>query len=168
MNREQYIKITDFFRHPGWRSHLLFFLCRFIPVLIANLYGLWCVLFLFINPQLLTRIIGVPLACFLLVSLARIIVHRKRPYEALEFSPIKFDDKLKSGKSFPSRHTASASVIAMAFLAYLPWLGIVMLIMAALVALSRVLSGMHYISDVAAGLIFGIIVGLIGFYPLIF
>ena len=168
MKRETYIKLTDFFRRPGWRSHLLFILCRFIPVVIANLYGLWCVLFLFINPRELLRIAGIPLVCFLLVTLIRALIGRKRPYETLDFHPISFSGKLKTKKSFPSRHTASAAVIAMAFFAYLPWLGMIMLVLAALVAISRVLSGMHYISDVAAGLSFGIIVGLIGFYPVIF
>ena len=168
MNEKAYIKITDFFRRPGWRSNLLFFLSRFIPIVIFNVYGIFCILYFFARPQVLIRFIGVPLACFILVTLSRIVIHKKRPYEAMDFHPINFNDKLKKGKSFPSRHTASAAVIAMAFLGYLPWLGILLLVLALLVGASRIFSGMHYISDVAAGLAVGLIVGLIGFYPVIF
>lgn len=168
MKREAYIKTTDFFRKPGWPAFLIFFMSRVIPVLIGNIYIILCVLFLLTMPPVLFRFMGVPLFGFIAVTLLRSLIHKKRPYEALDFKPIHYKTTLKSGKSFPSRHTASAALIAMAVFAYLPVPGLVLLFMAALVALSRVLSGMHYIADVIAGLAFGIIVGLIGFYPVIF
>lgn len=168
MKRQTYISITNFFKRTGWPSHLIFFLCRITPVIIAVIYGIVCILFLFSKPQSLLRFAGVPLAGLLVVSAVRKIIHRKRPYERLGFYPITYKKDLKSGNSFPSRHTASAALIAVAVYAYYPFIGWIMLITALLVAASRVLSGMHYITDVAAGLLFGLIVGLIGFYPLIF
>lgn len=168
MKRETYIKFTDFFRQPGWHAHLLFILCRMIPVIIANIYGILCVLFFFIKPAILLRFAGIPLIGFFAVSLLRFFIHRKRPYETLDFYPITYKNKAKSGSSFPSRHTASAALIAMAIYAYMPILGWMMLFLAILVGISRVFSGMHYISDVVVGFAFGVIVGLIGFYPLIF
>lgn len=168
MTKEQYIKITDYFRQPGWKSTLMFFMCRFVPTLVANVYGILCVLALLANPMLLIRFVGVPLVVFVVVTVVRSIINRPRPFEKLGFSPINFANKQKNGKSFPSRHSASAAVIAMACMSLLPWLGWVMVILALIVAASRVLSGMHYISDVAVGLAFGLIVGIIGFYPLIF
>ncbi len=65
--------------------------------------------------------------------------------------------------SFPSGHAARAFLIAAIASALAPpWLGAVLWIWAPLVALARVAMGVHYVSDVVAGAILGIIVGLIG------
>ena len=66
-----------------------------------------------------------------------------------------------SGKSFPSRHVFSATVIAMLALTLNPWLGGAMLFLAGALALLRVLGGVHYPSDVLAGYVIGILVGLL-------
>jgi membrane-associated phospholipid phosphatase len=42
-----------------------------------------------------------------------------------------------------------------------PWLGALLLLWAPLVSLARVAMGVHYISDVAAGMLCGILCGLI-------
>ena len=65
------------------------------------------------------------------------------------------------GKSFPSRHVFSATVIAMLALTLNPWLGGAMLFLAGALALLRVLGGVHYPSDVLAGYVIGILVGLL-------
>lgn len=70
--------------------------------------------------------------------------------------------------SFPSGHAARAFLIAVVATALAPvWLIILLWIWAPLVSLARVAMGVHYLSDVVAGAIFGIIVGAIGLqiYP---
>jgi len=63
--------------------------------------------------------------------------------------------------SFPSGHAARAMMIAVIALAIGPtWLGILLLIWAPCVSLARVAMGVHYLSDVTAGLTLG---GIIGF-----
>ena len=50
------------------------------------------------------------------------------------------------------------------------WLAAILWIWAPLVALARVAMGVHYVSDVVAGMVVGVIVGLIGlqiYHPLI-
>lgn len=65
--------------------------------------------------------------------------------------------------SFPSGHAARAFLIAVIGTALGPaWLGILLWIWAPLVALARVAMGVHYLSDVVAGALFGIVVALIG------
>lgn len=65
--------------------------------------------------------------------------------------------------SFPSGHAARAFLIAVIGMALGPlWLGIVLSVWAPLVALARVAMGVHYVSDVVAGAVLGIIVALIG------
>jgi undecaprenyl-diphosphatase len=63
--------------------------------------------------------------------------------------------------SFPSGHAARAAMLAVLALGYGPsWLGTILLVWAPLVGLARVSTGLHYVSDVLAGWILGILAGL--------
>lgn len=59
--------------------------------------------------------------------------------------------------SFPSAHTAMAFAIAFAIYFHTKKIGIIFLICATFVALGRVLSNVHYITDVAGGVIVGLL-----------
>lgn len=62
--------------------------------------------------------------------------------------------------SFPSGHAARAGLLAVLSVGLAPlWFGIVVLLWAPLVSLARVGTGVHYLSDVIAGLIVGVIAG---------
>ena len=65
--------------------------------------------------------------------------------------------------SFPSGHAARAFLIAALALGLGPgWLAILLCIWAPLVALARVSIGVHYVSDIVAGIAVGIVFGLVG------
>jgi undecaprenyl-diphosphatase len=65
--------------------------------------------------------------------------------------------------SFPSGHAARAFLIAVIATALAPtWLGILLWVWAPLVAIARVAMGVHYISDIVAGAIFGVVIAWIG------
>jgi undecaprenyl-diphosphatase len=65
--------------------------------------------------------------------------------------------------SFPSGHAARAFLIAVVAAALGPaWLGGLLWIWAPLVSLARVAMGVHYVSDVVAGAILGIVIAVIG------
>jgi len=65
--------------------------------------------------------------------------------------------------SFPSGHAARAFLIAVMATGLGPaWVAVILWIWAPLVSLARVAMGVHYVSDVVAGMIVGIIVALIG------
>jgi undecaprenyl-diphosphatase len=64
--------------------------------------------------------------------------------------------------SFPSGHAARAALIAVLAIGTGPaWLAIVLCVWAPLVVLARVAMGVHYLSDVVAGVVLGLIAGLI-------
>jgi membrane-associated phospholipid phosphatase len=65
--------------------------------------------------------------------------------------------------SFPSGHAARAFLLAVLAGGLGPsWLAILLWLWAPLVSLSRVAMGVHYLSDVIAGMVLGILIGLIG------
>ena len=65
--------------------------------------------------------------------------------------------------SFPSGHAARAFLVAVVGTALAPpWLALVLWVWAPLVSLARVAMGVHYLSDIIAGAILGIIVALLG------
>ena len=64
--------------------------------------------------------------------------------------------------SFPSGHAARSFLIAVIASGFAPpWLVMILWIWAPLVALARVSIGVHYLSDVVAGALIGVIVALI-------
>lgn len=163
MTKENYIKMTQPFRdNPEMAKgiHILNKVCTlsmYVAYPLLLLYMFWQ------GDALLLRTILVPAISFLLLSVFRHFFNRKRPYEAFEVPPvIKKDTK---GKSFPSRHVFSATMIAMTFLLMSPWmwLGIVFLCVSVMLAAVRVMSGVHYISDVVAGIIVAVVVAMVGY-----
>ncbi len=135
---------------------------RLLPALVYGAYPLMLLwLALFQRGELL-RTMAVPAVGFLSVTLLRAAINAPRPYEALGIPPLCPKDT--QGKSFPSRHAACAAVIAVTAWRVLPPLGAVLGVIAVLIALSRVLSGVHFLRDVVWGLILGGGIGLIGMY----
>jgi undecaprenyl-diphosphatase len=63
--------------------------------------------------------------------------------------------------SFPSGHATRAILLAVMAVGLGPlWFAVALLLWAPLVSLARVATGVHYISDVAAGLLIGLLMGL--------
>lgn len=117
---------------------------------------------LFINtPDKLPIFILIPGLSFILVSLGRHLLNTPRPYETWQINPLIQKDT--QGQSMPSRHVFSATIISMAVLRLNPILGILFLVLSLVIAICRVIGGVHYPHDVAAGYLIGIICGLLLF-----
>ena len=64
--------------------------------------------------------------------------------------------------SFPSGHAARAAMLAITALGLgPPWFGLLLLVWAPLVGLARVSMGVHYLSDILAGMVIGAGMGLV-------
>lgn len=80
--------------------------------------------------------------------------------------------------SFPSGHAARAALLAVLAIGLGPvWFGWAVAIWAPLVSLARVITGVHYLSDILAGILLGLVAGgfmliiaplLIAFLPFLF
>lgn len=101
----------------------------------------------------------VPGIAFVLLSAARGRFNAKRPYEEWPIEALIRRDG--SGHSMPSRHVFSAAVIAMCALRHNLYAGAALLVLAGVIAVIRVLGGVHYPKDVAAGYLAGVAAGLV-------
>lgn len=102
----------------------------------------------------------VPAAAFVVGTALRAAINRPRPYTKYGFVPLFPKDK--TGQSMPSRHCFSAAAIAVAVWYVLPLLGTVLAVLAVIIAVSRVVTGVHFVSDVLAGLAFGLVFAVAG------
>jgi membrane-associated phospholipid phosphatase len=93
-----------------------------------------------------------------LSSLVKDAVDRPRPFADGGIHAV---GRLPGGSSFPSGHAATAFAAATVVAILAPRLRVPAHVLAALVAFSRVYLGVHFLSDVLAGAVLGIGVGLL-------
>ena len=103
----------------------------------------------------------IPVSGFVILSFLRKKINAPRPYEVWEIVPLL--DRDSSGKSMPSRHVFSATIISMACLHASLTMGMICLTLSAFLGLVRVLGGVHYPKDVVVGYICGLVWGVIFF-----
>lgn len=160
MNEQRYRAVIGWFHaHPA-AKRALYLVSRGA---VAAVYALYGILLLWLAAWHRTQLwpsLVVPAGAFWTGSALRAYLDRPRPYTALGYQPL-FPKKEK-GRSMPSRHCFSAAAIAVVALYSNPPLGILLAVLAVLIAASRVITGVHYISDVLAGLAFGSGFALVG------
>lgn len=162
LNQDMYRSLSASIRKKRNAGRLLNLLDSLITLIAFTAYPLLLVYIFFHDRRLLLPLLAVPAASFLLVSLIRKQIGAKRPYEVYDFQPVIKKDTI--GCSFPSRHVFSIFIIAMAFFWVDHRLGIDFMILGGILALIRVLGGVHFIRDVVAGAWAGILCGILGFY----
>ena len=163
MNRKIFEKNVRFFTENKTARNILHFIYNVLPLLMFVAYPTLLVHAVFLHqPNELLRLVLVPLCVFVGVTVLRVIVNEQRPYE--RYGKPSVFNKATKGKSFPSRHTASAFIIAMAFLYVKIPLGIIALVVALLIEISRILAGAHYIHDVVGGAVISLLCGWIFFF----
>ena len=112
----------------------------------------------------LAVVAGFAAAGFIAVTVARKLINAKRPYEVYAFYDV--PPRNKTGESHPSRHSYSAAVIATLGFAVSPFLTLGTGILALIIAVTRVVTGVHFVRDVIAGLTLGILFGGAGLLTL--
>ena len=111
-------------------------------------YPVMLFVLLFKREPFIWRAIVVPGVFFVLLSVFRKWLNRPRPYETLDIDPLL--KRESTGASFPSRHIFSAFMIAATVSAVTLW-GVLLFVPAILLAIIRVIGGVHYPSDAIAG-----------------
>ena len=113
-----------------------------------------------------TRRAGIYSACALIGSLVinnlilKNLIARIRPYEVVE--GLKCIVALAKDYSFPSGHTGASFASAVAIYPNIPKkYAVLLIILASLIAFSRLYVGIHYPTDILGGLVTGISIGLL-------
>ena len=116
--------------------------------------------FVFAKADIL-KIILIPLGCLVLVTVMRALIRRPRPYtdDGADIDPL-LHKKHRDMLSFPSRHIASAFVVAVVFLPYCLWAGLTLLPLGLLLGYVRFALGLHYPTDLFGGMGLGLLCGL--------
>lgn len=165
MKEEQYKFLSEFFTAGKSRSNTIKALHDILPAIMIFFYPMQLLYLLFtggVKSEVFIKVLLVPLSVLILVTAIRYVINAKRPYEVYNYTPaVKKETK---GKSFPSRHTASAFIIALAFLYVDAKVGVVMLFIATAIGITRVLSGVHFVRDVIGGALISILIGSICFF----
>lgn len=159
ISRNLYEKTMKFFSDNKYYKLTLAIIYKLLPLVLFIAYPILIIYVFFTQRSEIFKVVLVPLCVLLFVSILRKLLNKKRPYEVYGI-PSVFNKQTK-GESMPSRHTASAFIIAMTFLYINFNLGITALSMATLIALSRVLAGAHFIRDVLVGMTISILVGIV-------
>lgn len=163
MTKSRYDRIEKFFRNHEKLYFFLRIIHKYASYPVFVLYP-FLLIYMIWNKRAAesVKIFVIPAVTFIAVTLLRLVINRARPYEVLEINPL--IKKNKSGQSFPSRHAASVFIIAIAFLYVNIYAGIALLILGVLMCVSRVLAGVHFVSDVVVGAAFSTILGVFGFF----
>ncbi len=163
MKKETYQKRMAYFRERPRLAQLLQTANRILTGAVFVSYPVLLFWFWSKKDLILARAIIVPLDALILITVFRRAVNRKRPYEVYDTASA--IGKKTKGKSFPSRHVFSVFLIAMTYLCLSPWPEAAALLFAAGVLLGavRVLTGVHFVSDVLCGAAAGILAGVAGY-----
>ena len=140
-----------------------------LRVLFVSLYGLLLIWLVATQSNLLIRAMLVPLITFCVVSLWRSGINWQRPYERYNIDPLIRKDT--QGKSMPSRHMASASIITCTLL----WVAgnenhpiiwsaaIIGFLGCGAIAYVRIVGGVHFPRDIAVAAVAAITAAAVGF-----
>ncbi len=101
---------------------------------------------------LLVATISTAIARGLVVELIRFFYHRPRPYLTFHLQPLIAENSY----SFPSAHAAFFFALSTAVYMYNKTWGVVFFAASTLMCIARVISGVHYPSDITSGMIVGI------------
>ena len=162
MTQKQYEKISAPFKRSEKLTKGLKTVNLAFTGIVYAAYPALMLYLLFTKSVHFQRCLFVPGVMFFVVTLLRKIINRPRPYEKLAIEPV--IEKDKSGQSMPSRHIFSVFVIAMTFLYINPVLSVPFFFIGIVMALVRILGGVHYPSDVIIGAAIGIVSGIIGYF----
>jgi|SRR5699024_2606866 len=161
MNEKIYENISSLIYRHQYGPQMLKLINKIVTAIVYCTYPVFLFILAYNHDIMLWRALLTPGISFVLVSIFRNIFNAPRPYETLDILPIiKKDTK---GKSFPSRHVFSVFVIATTIYQIFNTLGVILFLIGIVLAIIRVLGGVHFPRDVIAGAIIGILCGILGF-----
>lgn len=162
IREKNYKRMIGFFQRNEYCRFTLEVIYKLLPPVLFIAYPALVAYVFFSRPSDIFKIILVPLCVFLLVTVSRKLINEQRPYE--KYNTPSLFGKTTKGQSMPSRHTASAFIISIAILYVSFDLGVTALSISVLIAISRILAGVHYIRDVLTAIVISVAAGVTFFF----
>lgn len=146
-------------RFPFIKSGI-FFLSKFCPWIVGVFYVLFVLkLYLEYGVNQTLHLIYLPLLTTLLCFVLRICINRPRPWEKYAFKPV--DDKNRGGHSFPSIHVGLALSITLCVIPFGPNMSLLLMTVTIVIIITRLLTGLHYISDIIFSIILAWLINML-------
>ncbi|MBU5313699.1 phosphatase PAP2 family protein [Tissierella carlieri] len=161
MNEKTYEKMIKILGSHPYALVMIKGINKLTTTLVYFIYPIFLLMLAFNGDLRFWRVFLTPGISFMLVSSFRNHTDFPRPYEVLDIVPI--INKSTKGRSFPSRHVFSAFVIAMTLYYISVPVGVILMFAGIILAIVRVLGGVHFPRDVVVGAMIGILFGMIGF-----
>lgn len=156
MDTKIYMLVYDFVqRHKALHRPIIFINDISPKIMMVLFYGMMPILVLMLDKRIFA-FAAMPLIELVLVTRFRNWIDRPRPFDVLDVTPLEHHS---SGHSFPSLHCSSSFVITMSLFYINTILGVIGLIVSIFVAVSRLFAGVHYPSDILAGILIGLLFG---------
>ena len=124
------------YKHPFIKS-CVYFSSKFCPWMIAIFYSLFLLKIVIESQTGFYLLFIKPFVVLLITVLLRILIDRPRPI----------------GHSFPSIHTSLAISIALTVIARGPNMGLLLSALAITITCTRLLTGVHYLTDILASIL---------------
>lgn len=160
MNDNFILKVSAFSNKTENRRKIISFLGKISPYVIFALYGISAFLEIFIRGVAEPEFFVIPALTFAGVTIIRKKLNRKRPFELYDIPKLISHG---NGKGFPSRHSACAVTISFAIFIVSFEMAVISFTAAAVVCVTRILCGVHFVKDVFAGVVSGAVLWALWF-----
>lgn len=151
--------------HSPWRDRALVVVARYGAHLFFLGMGLLVIDSLLFVPRYASRAIVAVFVAVIAGLLSKMVIDalgekygRQRPFVRHHYAPLFAKDS--GDPSFPSNHAGGACALATCVSLYVPAVQTAVWALAILVVYARLYTGVHYVSDVLAGALIGITVGV--------
>lgn len=155
-----YLTINQFINKFSFIKSGIFFLSKFCPWIIGVFYSLFVLkLYLEHGVNQTLHLLYLPLLTATICAVLRIVINRPRPWQKYSFQPI--DDKNRGGHSFPSIHVGLALSITLCVIPFGPNMSLLLMTVTIVIIITRLLTGLHYISDILFSIIIAWLINML-------
>lgn len=159
MDKFVFLKINDLAGRFGWLDWLAVFFADYAGyILLAVVLGILIFKKTFhARKMVFGALIAAVISRGVIVTVIKSLYYRPRPFEVLQVTQL----IPENNSSFPSGHAALYFAIAVAIYFYNKKMGVIFLITSGLMGLARIYVGVHWPTDILAGLMVGVITVLL-------
>ncbi|RAK05450.1 undecaprenyl-diphosphatase [Halanaerobium saccharolyticum] len=164
LDQKLFLKLYNFTQKHSGLAGTAVLITKFAPRFFSTIYFAAVVWLIYTNDVRLKQFIFAPAVVYLLAKTIPYLYNRKRPFADLEIQSLV---EQKNDHSFPSTHSSSSFIIALAVLNLNLLAGLILLAAATATALSRIMVGVHYPSDVLGAWLISLIFHFVAlnFFP---